>query len=64
MAVHTTMNMVAIAASVCEGEANCCNPLGPSVEYSLNLTKNFDFKIRREQQKKIPEPMPMSWQTL
>ena len=27
------------------------NPLGPSVEYSLHLTKMFDFKIRREHKK-------------
>ena len=52
MAVHTTMNMVAIAASVCEGEANCCNSLGPSVEHSLNLTKILILKQERSSKKK------------
>ena len=30
-------------------------PLGSSVEYTIHLTKNFDFRIRREHQKKSYE---------
>ena len=26
-------------------------PLGSSVEYTIHLTKNFDFRIRKEHQK-------------